>query len=156
MQFIDNFENVETLVKINRDYGECSVEDEKEVYNLIFKPIFNEDVEEALLLFSRALAGEVNDKLWSIMLGSRDAGKGVIQDSINTAFKGYFRTFNADSLIFDKEAGDAAKKLSWAYDFDKYRLVFSNKMKIDHSIKLDGNLIKKLCSGGDSILNTKK
>ena len=28
-------------------------------------------------------------------------------------------------------------------------------MKIDNSIKLDGNLIKKLCSGGDSILTRK-
>ncbi len=58
-------------------------------------------------------------KLWSILLGSRDAGKGIVCDSISTAFDKYVAVFNADSLMFDKNSGDAAKKLSWAYRFDK-------------------------------------
>ena len=85
------------------------------------------------------------------MLGSRDAGKGIVCDSISTAFDKYIAVFNADSLMFDKNAGDSAKKLSWAYNFDKKRIAFSNEMKVDNTIKLDGCLIKKLCSGGDKI-----
>ncbi len=155
MEFINNFDGVETMVKIEREFVERNIEDEGKVLNLIFKPIFNEDVNEALLFFSRALAGEVVDKLWGIMLGSRDAGKGVNQDAIIAAFQDYIKSFNANSLILDKTGGDAAKKLSWAYDFDKHRLAFSNEMKIDNSIVIDGNLIKQLCSGGDAILTRK-
>ncbi len=51
--------------------------------------------------FSRAIAGH-EDKLWSIMLGSRDSGKGIACDAILTAFDKYIAIFNADSLMFDK------------------------------------------------------
>ena len=33
----------------------------------------------------------------------------------------------------------------------KNRIAFSNEMKVDNSIKLNGALIKQLCSGGDKI-----
>ena len=151
-KFINNFDGVDTLIKIDRDYEECDIEQQQKIKILIFKPIFDEDTDEALLLFSRAMAGHVEDKLWSIMLGSRDSGKGIIQDSLWSAFGDYVGGFNADSLMFEKNGGDAAKKLSWAYHFDKKRLAFSNEMKVDNTIKLDGNLIKKLCSGGDKII----
>ena len=149
--YINNFDNAETFVKIERDYIKVSDEDKSFVKNLLFEPVFNNNVDEALLFFARALSGQVQDKVWSIILGSRDAGKGVIQDAIKTAFKGYIATINADTLIFDKNSGDAAKKLSWAFNFDKTRLAFSNEMKLDKGMKLDGNLIKKVCSGGDTI-----
>jgi hypothetical protein len=139
------------LIKINRDFKESSLDDQNKVKQLIFEPIFNEDTNEALILLSRAIAGHVEDKLWSILLGSRDAGKGIVCDSISTAFDKYVAVFNADSLMFDKNSGDAAKKLSWAYHFDKKRIAFSNEMKVDNTIKLDGTLIKKLCSGGDKL-----
>jgi hypothetical protein len=32
------------------------------------------------------------------------------------------------------------------------KLAFSNEMKVDNTIKQDGNLIKKLCSGADKII----
>ena len=60
MQFINNVDNVETLDNINRGYYDCSVKDENKVYNLIFWTYFRWRNEE-VLLFSRALAGEVND-----------------------------------------------------------------------------------------------
>ena len=151
-KFINNFDGVDTLIKIDRDFEECDIEQQHKIKALIFKPIFDDDTDEALLLFSRAMAGHVEDKLWSIMLGSRDSGKGIIQDSLWSAFGDYVGGFNADSLMFEKNGGDAAKKLSWAYHFDKKRLAFSNEMKVDNTIKLDGNLIKKLCSGGDKII----
>jgi len=154
-KFINDFEGVETLIKIDRHFEECSVEQQNKIKKLIFEPVFDDDTGEALILFSRALAGHVEDKLWSIMLGSRDSGKGIVQDSLGAAFHDYVGTFNADSLIFEKNGGDAAKKLSWAHHFDKKRLAFSNEMKVDNTIKLDGNLIKKLCSGGDKILTRK-
>jgi coenzyme F420-reducing hydrogenase delta subunit len=42
-KFIDNFDNVETLIKINRDFKESSSDDQNKVKKLIFEPIFNED-----------------------------------------------------------------------------------------------------------------
>ena len=90
------------MIKINRDFKESSSDVQNKVKQLIFEPIFNEDTNEALILFSRAIAGHVEDKLWSILLGSRDAGKGIICDSISVAFDKYIAVFNADSLMFDK------------------------------------------------------
>ncbi len=100
-KFINNFDNVETLIKLNRDFKESSLDDQNKVREIIFEPIFNEDTNEALL-FSRAVAGHVEDKLWSIMLGSRDARKGIICDSISAAFDKYFAVFNADILCLIK------------------------------------------------------
>ena len=70
-----------------------------------------------------------------LILGSRDAGKGIVCDSISTAFGKYIAVFNADSLMFDKNSGDAAKKISWAYHFDKKRISFLNEIKVDNTVR---------------------
>jgi hypothetical protein len=37
------------------------------------------------------------------------------------------------------------------YHFEKRRKAFSNKMKVDNTIKLGGTLIKTLCCGDDKM-----
>jgi hypothetical protein len=41
------------------------------------------------------------------MLGSRDSGNVIIQDSLWSAFRDYVGGFNADILMFEKNGGDA-------------------------------------------------
>jgi UDP-2,3-diacylglucosamine pyrophosphatase LpxH len=54
VKFINNFDGVDTLIKIDRDFEECDIEQQHKIKALIFKPIFDDDTDEALLLFSRA------------------------------------------------------------------------------------------------------
>ena len=65
-------------------------------------------------------------------------------------FESYIITINSNSLLIDNNSGDEAKKLSWAYNFDKHRIAFSSEMKT--GIEGNGNLIKMICSGGDKLL----
>jgi hypothetical protein len=72
------------------------------------------------------------------------------------AFENYVHTFNADSFILGTSGGDASKALSWIVDARYKRLYITNEMTVDGDKKvLNGNLIKKICSGGDKILARK-
>jgi hypothetical protein len=151
-KFIYNFDDVETMTIIPRIYKESTLELEQKIKKTFFENLFNEDTEEFLLMIARAVSGCVEDKVWSFAYGSRDAGKSMVQKGLGLAFKGYIADINANSLINDNSSGDVAKKLSWAYDFDKYRIAFSNEMKISLGTIGDGVMIKQICSGGDKLL----
>ena len=47
-KFINDFEGVETLIKIDRNFEECSVEQQNKIKKLIFEPVFDDDTGEAL------------------------------------------------------------------------------------------------------------
>lgn len=149
-KFINNFDNVETLVINNWDYVEVSLDKQLEVKKLFFESVFNEDTEEFLLMMARALGGFIEDKIWTVIFGGRDGGKSGVIKFITLGFGAYIITINANSLLIDNNSGDEAKKMSWAYNFDKYRVAFSNEMKV--GVEGDGNIIKRICSGGDKLL----
>ncbi len=44
------------------------------------------------------------------------------QDSLWSAFGDYVGCLNADSLMFEKNGGDAAKKHAWAYHFEENKI----------------------------------
>ena len=150
-EFIYNFDNVDTLTIIQRDYKEASSEQQLYVKKILFESVFNDDVDEFLLMIARAISGNVADKLWSVIFGGRDAGKGIIQRSLGECFEKYVCTINANSLISNSKGGDESKKLSWMYNFDKHRLAFSNEMRIEPGVEADGELIKMICGGGDKV-----
>ncbi len=58
------------------------------------------------------------------MLGSRDSGKEIACDAISTACDKNIAIFHADSLMFDKNSGDAAKTLSWDIILKKEEKLF--------------------------------
>jgi hypothetical protein len=121
-----------------------------ELYEKGLKPILGPDLLYPFLHFiSRVIAGECQDKLWSICLGERDCGKGVLSDLLSNTFGQYVRSINANSLKTDKNNGDEAKKLSWLYHAQFARILLGNEIAINNV--MDGNLIKKICSGGDKI-----
>jgi hypothetical protein len=61
----------------------------------------------------------------------------------------YVCSINANTLNIDKNNGDEAKKLSWLYHSQYSRVLLGNEIANNNII--DGNLIKKICSGGDKI-----
>ena len=150
MKFINNFDNIETNIKINMDYPKRNDNDINSIYEKILNPIFGGELLQPFLHFiARVMAGESQDKLWSICLGERDCGKGVISDLLSNTFQNYVCSINANSLKVDKNNGDEAKKLSWLYHAQYARVLLGNEIANNNII--DGNLIKKICSGGDKI-----
>jgi hypothetical protein len=126
----------------------------------IFEKIFGDDFQRALSFYSRGLAGHVEDKIWGLFIGARNCGKGVIENYFKQSFQRYITSINATEFLCERstEGGDSAKKLSWMMDLEFSRLTFTQECKFDSSnknVKIDGNKIKKLASGGD-VLSARK
>ena len=145
-----------TTIKINRDFKAASPEMKKEVYDKIFNPIFNNDNEMMncwLNYIARGLAGHVEDKNWAVGIGERDCGKGVIVGLLENAFGLYCRSTNSENFLYKSSGGDSAKAMSWLVPFEFKRLLLTNEITKDAENKnrINGNVLKKLSSGGDKI-----
>lgn len=151
-----------TFIKLNKNY---SSERNKEAYDIIMNkilyPVFSIDNKEddklqyELLEFflhrmSRIMAGCIEDKVWVLLQGLRNCGKGVLSDLLKNCFESYIMTTNSGNFILKKTSGtDSAKLLSWIIDYQFSRLAITQEITIDDNEKIDGNMIKKFCSGGD-------
>lgn len=122
------------------------------VLNLIFKQ--PEQREYVLHCLARALAGCIQDKRWHVCMGERNSGKGVICDLLKMAFGPFVLTFNSENLLCSRlrGGGDAAKKQSWMAPLEFVRICLSNEIILgDGACKMDGNMVKRLASGGDEV-----
>ena len=155
--FKDYDDETFTTVYINRNYSD-NVDELyiKKVYDIILDPIFSDKNQQNYILnwFARGIAGHYEEKTWSVGLGSRNSGKSVITDLFKNTFNSYVGTFNAEEMSSIRVGnGDIAKKLAWCIPFQFRRLNFSNELKTEddsgRKIKLDGNIIKSITSGGD-------
>ena len=145
-----------TAVKIKRDYTPSTKEIRDQVYERILNPIFandNEMRDSWLNTAARALAGEIEDKNWVVCMGERDCGKGVLVGMLEAAFGDYCRTTNGENFVFKNNIGDSAKSFSWLIPFEFKRFCLTNEITRDESntYKMNGNILKKLASGGDVI-----
>ena len=58
------------------------------IYEKVLKPILGPELLQPFLHFiSRVMADECQDKLFSICLGERDCGKGVLSDLLSNTFQ---------------------------------------------------------------------
>ena len=149
-------EHTLTTIKINRDYVGSTQEDRDEVMKRIFLPIFNRDCELMLCwlnYIARGLAGHVEDKNWSVGIGERDCGKGVLGGALENCFGDYVRATNSENFMFKAGQQDSAKALSWLVPFEFKRLLLTNEITKDseNKYRINGNVLKKLASGGDKI-----
>ena len=102
-------------------------------------------------IIARSLCGHFQDKRFYAILGLPNCGKGTITVGLNNTFGKYMGEWNINNLKYNSKSGsDEAKKLSWLYPMRTVRCAFSNEGRMDH-VGLDGNLIKTMASGGDSI-----
>ena len=145
-----------TTIKINRDYAEPTRENINAVYDKILNPIFNNDkalMECWLNYIARGLAGHIEDKNWGVGIGERDCGKGVLVGMLENCFGEYCRSTNSENFLFKNNGADSAKALSWLVPFEFKRLLLTNEITRDSEGKyrINGNILKKLSSGGDKI-----
>jgi hypothetical protein len=151
-----NYDNTfKSFMYISRNYEEPTEEDIKQVYDLLLNTIFDEKQRKSILnWFARALAGEMHDKTLSFGIGQRNCGKGVISITFECSFGNYVSSFAADELLSSVNNTDATKKKGWLLDLQYYRLLLCNEIKTREKEKecvLDGNLLKSISSGGDTL-----
>ena len=148
-----------SVVSINRNFNNFFKENNniyKEEVKELIKSIMNDQTERCLQFLSRAIFGHIEDKDYSIFMGNRNCGKGVLNELLeNSLTSQYIGTIEADKFLCERETGsDDGSKLNWLIDFQFKRLMTSNEIKFDKdntNIKLNGVLIKKVFSGGDKI-----
>jgi Ca2+-binding EF-hand superfamily protein len=155
-EFIDSYENLKTLDIIKRKFNPISnPEIRKKIFEKILIPTFGNCLEHFLFRLSRTLAGRFEDKRFFLITGGRDSGKGTICDLITNSFGFYINPTNAGNFIYkDNDDREEAKKNSWMMDYQFKRLAVTNEISMDFSKRkkfIDGNMIKKFCSGGDAI-----
>ncbi len=101
-------------------------------------------------LIALAISGSAM-KVWPMIVGNPNCGKTLITLCLKYTFGGYVGEFNLNNLKFNpRDGSDEAKKLAWLNDLIYCRICLSNEARMDGKA-LDGNMIKALSSGGDSI-----
>jgi len=100
---------------------------------------------------ARGIAGDIEDKKFYFLLGDTNCGKGTITTGMSNTFDNYVDEWNINNLKYNpRNSDDEAKKMAWVKPFIYKRCAFSNEGRMDRT-SLDGNLIKTLSGGGDSI-----
>lgn len=154
---LEDYDNdTHTTIKINRELKMPDMDIVDQVYKRILNPIFNNDIGLMkcwLNYIARGLAGHIEDKNWGVGMGERDCGKGVLVGMLENCFGEYCRSTNSENFLFKKGQSDSAKALSWLVPFEFKRLLLTNEITIDSEgkIRINGNTLKKLSSGGDKI-----
>lgn len=146
------------LVYINRpapDFTTISDDDVLDFTTNVMN-VFPDETNQIYFLqcMARAIGGHVEDKVWYIMEGMRNSGKGTIQEETKCAFGEYCNTIDAP-IAKSFNSGDASE-LRWILTLkcDIFRISFTNEAKtiVGKITKLCGNTVKKvIASGGDDI-----
>ena len=164
MRFITYEDNPEydTINKVERDFNyiPATHEKRKQLMDKVIYKMFcidGEDkncvdyraMESFLHQMGRAMCGVVTDKVWFNIQGERDSCKGVFDLLLRNSFGEYVGTFNSGSFKLDNNNGaDEELKYKFLLKNRYSRVATSNESP---GCWLDGNLIKKISSGGDMI-----
>lgn len=149
---------VYSLTKIHRNFPR-SVDEafKKECYDRVFVASMGEENAARWVAFlSRAVAGEITDKLFATIITNRDCSKGVTNDWLMSAFGSYVRQAESSNFVVQRErsGADAAKENGWLVDFQTVRLMLVQEFPMDmknKGMKINSKLIKSINSGGDQI-----
>jgi len=145
------------FAQIPRKYKPKNAELCKKIHKILFEDPYVEDQQEQATWFkrgiSRALYGNYTaHKNCYITVGRPNCGRGLLTGALEGAFGRYVGTFQANSLMYNSHnSSDEAKKLAWVIPIINTRLAIGNEVTMDNKTAIDGNQLKTLASGGDSI-----
>ncbi len=100
----------------------------------------------------RGLIGDYRMKKFLIALGDKNSSKGTMTTMCSYTFGENTANFNANNLLLKKNQGDAEREFSWVGGIANSRLAFSNEIKNQEGIQIDGNMLKTITGGGDEIV----
>jgi phage/plasmid-associated DNA primase len=115
---------------------------------LFHNPLGEKQGDFLILNLARGLMGDMM-KRFLMGLGGTNCGKSILTTAVSLACGQYVGSFNAENLAYRNSNEDEAKAMRWALLLRYKRLIFSNEMKT--KTILNGNMIKKLSSGGDTL-----
>jgi hypothetical protein len=136
----NNFENFTTE---DMEY----MEDVKQ--RLFYNSLGKEVGDYTILQLARGLAGDMMKRIL-FGLGPSNTGKGVLTTALMLACGDYIGSFNAENLAYRQSSNDEAQIMRWAMLLRYKRIVISNEIK--STVELNGNMIKKIASGGDPLI----
>ena len=144
---------IDTLARVPIAFPARVQSDIDEVDRRVIDPILGELRDSMLTWFSRGVAGHVTDKAFGMWLGERNSGKSVLIGLLELALgRELVMTLNAETFMVKHNADpDTSKALGFLLQCEHARLVFTNECEVDGQKKLNGALLKKFASGGDSI-----
>ena len=135
--------------KLPWDYGEVDTTLMAEIREKLVEGVFGKLGSYYLKVLARAIAGNVDDKVFNVCIGDSNSGKGCNTDALFGAFPGFVSNINASNFAFKRSDGDGAKNRSWMVGCSRARLLVCNEISMKDP--LDGNIIKTISSGGDPI-----
>ena len=145
--------NIVFMYKIDHDY--CKPNESDLLYidsikeRLFLQSLGEEQGNYLLQLLSRGISGEKMKRMF-FGLGPSNSGKSIISRAISLSCGQYVGNFNEENLSTENKSADEAQRLRWAFLLKNKRIILSNEMTT--KVKLDGNMIKKISSGGDSLI----
>lgn len=101
---------------------------------------------------SRGLMGEC-DKAIMMALGETGTGKSFLTSAILNSIEGYGGAFSANNLLYSNSTADEASQYRWIKLLAFKRFIISNELDINK--KLNGNMMKKLSSGGEDLITAR-
>jgi len=146
-------QDIYTTIIIHHDYVEERNENDIEIVKDLVKSIFNEKWEVALQFYARALGGN-KDKVWSIFMGTRNCGKGVMETLSRGAFGDYIGSANSSYFVCKQNKDVDVKDMGWVQDIQFQRLLMVQEFQHGNNTLVNGTTIKSF-SGGDIIENRK-
>ena len=154
-QFVQGFNpDIVFFAKIHHDYEPLTAEDELYMQDIkqryFVNPLDTVQAEFLLENLACAVIGTLM-KRYLIGLGGTNCGKSVITKALKYSFGEYVGAFNAENLAVRSTCEDEAKAMRWCLLLRHKRLILSNEMTTKNVV-LNGNMIKKLSSGGDDLV----
>lgn len=138
------------MMRINHQYINQSQDYINDIKRRFFYNPLTEEVGDYYMeLLARGLMGDKMKKI-AFCLGKSDTGKSTITKAFQASVGLYCGTFNAECFTLKATSQDEAQILRWAFLARYKRLMFSNEMNL--LAKLNGNMIKKIASGGDTLV----
>ena len=159
VEFGSHNASYDTINMIHRDFKYIQPHSDirKELFKKILHPMFcveREDTAEFHLMEyflhtqARAMAGEKEDKIFTMINGERDSCKSVYNDLMKNTFGDYVQSFNISTFELKKNDTEEARQLGGLLKHRHARLLTSQEISDKW---LNGVLLKKVSSGGDEI-----
>jgi hypothetical protein len=136
--------------RVHHDFTDFNMEYIDSIKQRLFYDALGKEVGDYTILnLARGLAGDMMKRIL-FGLGGTNSGKTVLASAVSLACGDYVGSFNAENLAYRNTSNDEAQIMRWAMLLRFKRIIFSNEIK--SSVELNGNMIKKISSGGDTLI----
>lgn len=146
---LKNDPNIVFFSRVPHNFPERNEENIKYAMDISFNKI-QDNPTPLIRAMSAALAGKLDRKI-NIGPGKQANGKSGLLQCAQVCFGSYVGTFSLECFARKKMSStDEAAQLRWSYIARHCRILISSEVNM--ASKLDGNMMKKFSSGGDTIV----